>query len=473
MPGLRCARASLTLWANDHKTARYMTSSRKWLLGSGLVLGIVVLAGVALARLMPSDEELAVRAAAALGTATGVQVSVGAVHWRLLPRPAVTVEDIATQQNPPVKITSITLWPNLTGLWHKHLKFDSAEVDGAVLPQASLRELGSGKPDSAPARDASVKTAVTAPASPTQSSNAWVTDELPLAQLVFRDVTWISRSGVAAIFSGDADFDTAWRPRSAHLRRPDAKAATDLTLTRKGAEDRWDALVHIGGGTATGVLELSPQPNGRLHLAGKLKFEGVEVASAVQAFNRRAVIAGKASGVTSLKANGDNAAELAQSLHTQTLLTMGPSTLLLFDLSKAVRTFGKEHNGQTALDKVSGQMDTQNTANGMVIDFSGLKASSGVLTASGKVHLLSRMIDAEVAVDLVDGVVGVPLTIKGPLDKVKVSVPNGALVGAAVGTALLPGVGTAIGARLGAALGNIFGSAEPAAKPPGAAPGKR
>ena len=450
-----------------------MTSSRKWLLGLALVLGVVTLAGVTVARWVPSDEELAVRVAAALQTATGVQVSVGAVHWQLLPRPAVTVENITTQQTVPMKITSITVRPNLMSLLQQRLKFDSAEVNGAVIPQVSLRVLDGGKAGSASARDASVKTAVTAPAAPAESSNAWVTDELPLAQLVFRDVTWISHSGVTAMLSGDVDFDAAWRPRIAHLRRPDAQTATDLTVTRKGAEDRWDALVHAGGGTATGELELPPQPNGRLHLAGKLKFEGIEVASAVQAFNRRAVIAGKASGVTTLKANGDNAAELAQSLHTQTLLAMGSSTLLLFDLSKAVRTLGKEHNGQTALDKVSGQLDTQNTANGMVIDFSGLKASSGVLTASGRVHLRNRVIDAEVAVDLVDGVVGVPLVIKGPPGQVKVSVPGGALAGAVIGTAVLPGIGTAIGARLGAALGNIFGSADPAAKPIGATANKR
>jgi hypothetical protein len=172
------------------------------------------------------------------------------------------------------------------------------------------------------------------------------------------------------------------------------------------------------------------------------------------------VISGKASGVTTLTANGDNAGELAQSLHTQTPFTLGPSTLLRFDLAKAVRSLGKEHDGQTPLDAVSGQLDTQNTANGMVIDFSGLKASSGVLSASGKARLLNRNIEAELAIDLVDGVVGVPLIVKGPLDKVNVSVPNGALVGAAVGTVVLPGVGTAIGARLGAALGSIFSPAK-------------
>ena len=64
-----------------------------------------------------------------------------------------------------------------------------------------------------------------------------------------------------------------------------------------------------------------------------------------------------------------------------------------------------------------------------------------------------------------DGVVGVPLTLSGPVSRVKVSVPPGALAGAAVGTAVLPGLGTAIGARIGAALGKIFTPQTPRARP--------
>ena len=443
-----------------------MTSSRKSLLGLVFVVGVVVLAGLAVTRVVPTDEELAIRAAGALESALGVKVSVGAVHWRLLPRPTIFVEDVATQQAQPVKLTKIMFRPNLIGLWQKRFKFDIAEIDGAVVPQLSLRGLGA-KAVSASSGDAAEKPGLSG------GWGSWVTDEMPLSQLVFRDVTWISRSGIPSIYSGEVDFDPAWRPRTAQIRRPEAKSATDLTLTRKGPDDRWDALLHLGGGIATGVVELQTQANGRLHLGGKLQVDGVEVASAVEAFNRRAVISGKASGVTTLTANGDNAGELAQALHTQTPFTLGPSTLLRFDLSKAVRTVGKEHDGQTPLDAVTGQLDTQNTANGMVIEFTGLKASSGALTASGKARLLNRVIDAEVAVDLVDGVVGVPLTIKGPLDKVKVSVPNGALVGAALGTAVLPVVGTAIGARIGAALGNIFSPSQAPAKTAAPAPAKR
>ncbi|MDP3826151.1 MAG: glycine zipper domain-containing protein, partial [Polaromonas sp.] len=145
------------------------------------------------------------------------------------------------------------------------------------------------------------------------------------------------------------------------------------------------------------------------------------------------------------------------------------STLLRFDLDKAVRSFGQEHAGQTVLDAVSGQLDTQNTPRGMVTQVTGIKASSGALSASGQARLANRQIEAEFAVDLVDGIVGVPLVLSGPVDKVAVSVSGGAVAGAVLGTAVLPGIGTAIGARLGATLGRMFDSG-PDRQPGKAAP---
>ena len=92
----------------------------------------------------------------------------------------------------------------------------------------------------------------------------------------------------------------------------------------------------------------------------------------------------------------------------------------------------------------------------MVLHVTRIKVSSGALTASGQAHIANQQIKAELAVDLVDGLVGVPLKLSGPLAQVKVSVPSGAVSGAVVGTAVLPVVGTAIGARIGAALEKIF-----------------
>ena len=414
-----------------------MRARNKWMVAGGVLLALLVAGWVALLLLLPSDEELAAKASAELEARLGVPVAVGSVSWRLFPVPAVVVQDVATRQTPAITLDKLTVYPSLPTLLDGRLQLDRAELEGAVLPQLSLRALdkGAGAPQGNP-------------------------DATLLERLVFRDVTWISRMGKAVVFDGEVEFDPAWRPRQAHLRRPGVQPATDLRLTRQGQEDRWTTQIRIGGGTADGEVEIKTREKGRLRLEGTLKPQGVEVASAMAAFNRNSVISGEASGDTSLLADGDTVGELAQTLHTKTIFSMRGAKLLRFDLDKAVRSLGSDYAGQTPLDTVTGQMDTQNTPQGMVVTYTGVKATSGALTASGQARVANRRIESEFAVDLVDGVVGVPLKVSGPFEDVKVSVPAGAIAGAAVGTAVLPGIGTAIGARLGATLGKIFG-AEP------------
>lgn len=413
----------------------------KWMIAVGVLAALLGMSWLMLVLLLPSDEDLAARARAELQSRFGVPVALGALHWRLLPVPAVVLEDAATGQPQSITVKKLTAYPNLGALLSRRLQFDRVELDGAVVPQLSLRALD--------VRPASLVSDVAT---------------TPLDRFVFRNLTWISRHGVAVVYDGEIDFDANWRPRQARVRRPGFQPATDLTLTRQGQEDRWTTHINVGGGTAHGEVALQTRDSGRMQLEGHLQPAGIDVASAVSAFNRKPVIAGRASGSTQLSAAGSTVGELARSLHTQTAFTMGRSTLLRFDLDKAVRSLGREHAGQTELDSVTGQLDTQNTPQGMVATYTNVKASSGALSASGKVRLANRQIEADFAVDLVDGIVGVPLLLSGPVDQVTVSVPRGAIAGAVLGTAVLPGVGTAIGARLGATLGNIF-NPDPAPRP--------
>ena len=433
-----------------------MTRTRKWLAGLGMVVAVVVLLGLVGWNLIPKDEELARRAAAQLTEVSGVPVTVGALQWRVLPVPGVVLQNVATQQSRPITLKKLTLYFELGQLLQRRLKVDRMLLEGATVPQLSLRALG--------------KTARANTAPPTQMLSV---DELPLARFEFNDVTWLTRRGLALVYEGEIDFDANWRPRTGQLRRSGVVPAADLTITRAGQEDRWATRINLADGTANGELRLQTRADGRLHLSGTLKPEGIDAAQAVVAFNRRAVLAGKASGVTTLSADGDTVGELVQSLTTRSTLRVSRARLLRFDLEKAVRSAGREFAGQTPLDSLTAQLDTQNTLQGIVIDVTNVKASSGALTATGKGRLANQTIEAEVAVDLVSGVVGVPLTISGPVSAVKVSVPAAAIAGAAVGTAVLPGIGTAIGARIGAALGNIFDAkpaVAPGKKPPAPAP---
>ena len=430
--------------------------TQKWRLAASIAGAVLVLGGISVYLLLPSDEALAERAASQLGALLGVPVSVGSLHWQLKPGAVVTLENIATQQAQPITIQKLTAQLDIAALWRQRLKIDRLEVDGAVLPQLSLRALQA--PSDQPVG---------------QGTSRLQLDELPLAALVFRDATWVSRYAERVVYDGEAEFDAAWRPRTASLRRPGVQPAANLTLTRQGNQDRWDTRINVGGGTANGDLQLQPTANGQLHLTGKLQPRGIDAVSALAAFNRRSVMAGKVAGETTLSAHGTGLAGLARTLHTATPFSVSQPMLLRFDLEKAIRSAGKDHAGKTPLNTVSGQLDTQNTADGMVLDFSRVKAQSGALTASGKARIANRQIDAELNVDLIDGLVGVPLKLSGPLARVSVSVPPAALAGAAVGTAVLPGVGTAIGARIGAALRNIFNTSPARPTPPDTSPPKR
>jgi hypothetical protein len=405
------------------------------------VLAVVAALGLLAAWLIPSDEALAKRASEAASEQLGVPVTVGALHWQVLPNLAVEVRDVRTDQPEPILVDRARATLRLASLLRGEVELQRLDVDGATVPQVSLRGLGASNSKAA--------------------SFHLGKDGVPLAHAHVRELKWISRTGRAVVYEGEADFDAGWRPRSLQVRRPEATPATSLTLTRKGDADQWRTEIQVGGGTADGQVALEIDAEGLVRVSGQLTPKNIEVLSALKAFNRSSPVSGQASGQTQLSAQGLKLGEIVRSLHTHTTFNMAPATLVRFDLDRAVRTLGKEHAGTTRLDTLTGVIDTQNSADGIVARFTGLKGKSGALTASGDAVLARQQVDARAAVDLVDGVVGVPLHVQGPLNALKVSVPGGAVAGAVVGTAVLPGIGTAIGARIGATLGKLFGAGEP------------
>ncbi|MES2581715.1 MAG: hypothetical protein V4627_03270 [Pseudomonadota bacterium] len=398
-----------------------------------VVLGLCVLA---LAWWLPSGEELAQRLTTVVNDKLGIPVSIGAVHWSLLPTPAITIHDLRTQQAQPVVIGSLRAYPKLHMLLQRKLVLRHIDVMDATIPRNSLHAL-KGKPGAMPEQPE---------------------DGVLLEHLAFRNLTWISYSGIATTFDGEIDFDPLWRPRHAALRRPGHTPPFTLTATREAEADRWQIRTVVGGGTAHGHVELKTDKDdaATLHLRGQLAPRGIEVASALATFNRRSPVAGQASGPTELWAEGKSLGQLTRSLHTQTRFTVNPATVLRFDLDKAIRTRGKEHDGQTALQELTGQLDTQNGAEGMRVTVTDIRARAGKFTATGKAMVYHGQIEASGNLDLVEGALGVPITLSGPVQKPKVTVPPGFYAGAAIGTVLLPGIGTAIGARIGGAMGEVF-----------------
>jgi hypothetical protein len=423
-----------------------MKRGQKWAVGLGIAAAVLGAAWLAVAWWLPTDEELAARLTAEAEERLGVKVTIGSAHWALLPKPVVVVNDFRTQQAQPVVIRQLSAHPNARVLLQRKLVFERIDIDDAVFPRNSVRAFhakpGASGPDAG--------------------------DGVPLEHFEFRNLTWIYYSGIAVAYDGEIDFDPHWRPRHAELRRPGINPAFTLTLTREADADRWQTRIQVGGGTAHGDVVLKTGANGAMHLSGQLAPHDIEVASALSSFHVRSPVGGKGSGQTVLSADGKAVDELARSLHTRTTFSVNPATVLRFDLDKAISTRGKQHDGQTALQELTGQMDTQNTDEGMRVTYTGIKARAGKYTATGEATVYHRQIEASGNLYLVEGAIGVPFTVSGPVDKPKASMPPGVFAGAAIGTAVLPGIGTVIGARIGGALGRLFkgGAQQPVAPAP-------
>lgn len=414
-----------------------MNRSQKWGVGIGVALAVLASAWLAISWWLPSDEELAVRLTTEAEERLGVKVSIGAVHWALLPTPVITVSDFRTQQAKPVVVGKLSVYPNLSKLLQRTLVLKRVEVEDATIPRNSVYALHVEhvKHDTVP-----------------QFSGEGV----PLEHLTVQNVTWISYSGIATTYDGEIDFDPHWRPSHVALRRPGAAPPFLLTLAREGEQDRWQTRIAVGGGTAHGELALKTAEDGAMQLSGRLAPLDIEVASAVSTFNRRSPVSGSGSGQTVVSASGKSLGDLTRSLHTQTRFTVSSAILLRFDLDKAISTFGKEHGGQTPLQELTGQLDTQNGAEGMRLTGTDIRARAGKFTATGKGTVYHGQIEASANVDIIEGAIGVPVTLSGSVHKPKVSVPPGFLAGAAIGTVVLPVIGTAIGARIGGAIGKLF-----------------
>ncbi|RYF20510.1 MAG: hypothetical protein EOO33_18280, partial [Comamonadaceae bacterium] len=393
-------------------------------LGSAAVLAAG--AAIAFAWWLPSDEELAQRASAAATQALGVPVVVGQLQWSLWPQPGVVLQDVRTEQAEPFtarRIVAQARWAQLLG--QRRLAITHLALHDATVPQVSLSGLqvqqdGDGGAKAAPSLPLGLQLA-----------------EVPVEHAVWTDVRWVTRRGRSLAYSGDVDFAAQWRPRRGAIERAGAEPLpVRLEIERKAPDaDLWLARVTAGGRTEEGELRL--QQTGELYrITGTVDFTGVDVVGLLAAFERKSVVAGKARGRTELVAEGADLAKAARSLQTRTRFTVERARLLTFDLERAVKSAGQEHRGTTQLDSLTGTVQTQGDPQGTIVRYGNLKATSGALTATGEAVVQDQQVSGNVAVDLVDGVVGVPLQFSGPMSDPSLSLPPAAAAGAAVGTVI-------------------------------------
>ncbi len=412
-----------------------------WIALASCLLAVAASAALAAWLWLPSDEALARRVEAEASDALGVPVTVQRLQWSLWPEPRLVLEGVATEQPEPVTAGRITAEAAWSDLLHGRLAITRLVLEDATVPQPSLSEFQI-QPRDGDAADAGL--------GPLRLAAT------PLQQAEWRGVRWVSRTGRSLAYAGEVRFDAGWRPRSGRLEREGAAEPARLEIAREGDEDRWRADVTAGGRTEQGELRLQVLGE-RWRVTGAIDFRNVDVVALMAAFERRSLVAGRAGGHADLIAEGADPAEALRSLHTRTRFDMPQARLLTFDLERAVKSAGQQRQGSTPLDRFSGVVSTEADRNGTIVRYSDLRATSSVLTATGSAVVQGGRVQGDIAVDLVEGVVGVPLTFGGTVADPTISLPPAALAGAVVGTAVAPGVGTALGARLGETLRRLFG----------------
>jgi len=443
-----------------------------------LALGLVaLLAAVAFTlHRWVSTDDFRLRVEREASAALGVPVTLGRVAVDVWPLPAVALSGIAVQSKPPLTLERVEVRPLWQPLLQGRLAVSTLLVRRAVLPQQGIDAVLLAlqkKRQPEPAKQGS------GPKTPEHDA----LEGLP-RRTVLDEVTWVSAAGARTTVAAEAALADDGLPDSvsfkllkgnlqglqATLQREAPKPAdkADKDKADKGGaavvgEDQWALRVEVGGGRIEGRLGLRRAPAGSpvrpgeaLTLQGQLQTRGVEV-SALTA--PAGALSGQLEATTSLNARAATTTGLVDALQSHTTFTVRNAVINGLDLAKAVQTVGLSRGGQTRLDTLAGQVNTQ----GRAAQLTNLIASSGVLSATGNVAIspakaLSGRVIVNVAGDskvgqAIGGAVGVPLTVGGTLDKPEVTLSRSALLGAAIGTALLPGVGTGAGANLGDRLG--------------------
>lgn len=437
----------------------------KWVVYVGLGLAVLLAAVAFTLHRWVSTNDFRQRVEREASAALGVPVTLARVAVDVWPLPAVALSGIAVQSKPPLTLERVEVRPQWQALLQGRLAISTLLVRRAVLPQQGI--------DAVLLALQKKKQQGPKPKTPEPAPESAGLEGLP-RRTVLDDVTWISAAGARTTVAAEATLADDGLPDSASfkllkgnlqglqatLQREEPKPADNAN---KAGEDRWALRVEVGGGKIEGRLGLRRAPAGApakpgeaLALQGQLQTRGVEV-SALTA--PAGALSGQLEASTSLNARAATTSGLVDALQSHTTFTVRNAVINGLDLAKAVQTVGLSRGGQTRLDTLAGQVNTQ----GRAAQLSNLVASSGVLSATGNVAIspvkaLSGRVVVNVTGDskvgqAVGGAMGVPLTVGGTLDKPEVTLSRSALLGAAIGTALLPGVGTGAGANLGDRVG--------------------
>lgn len=174
-----------------------MTSARRWSIAAAVLVALLAAAWLAMALLVPSNDELARRVEAEFETRFGQKLVVGSLRWQLLGGAVVEVRDAHTVQPEGIRVRRVAIHPELMPLLRRQWIVDRLEVEGAVVPRnAMVAYRGKAREQ----RDGPM-----------------------LRTLAFTEVTYVSCSGIPVVYLGEVRFDEDRVPRRFQIHRPDVE----------------------------------------------------------------------------------------------------------------------------------------------------------------------------------------------------------------------------------------------------------
>ena len=361
---------------------------RKW--GKPLAIGLLValVAAVGAVQVMPVETGKYAKAASA---ALGRRVTIGSARLSLLSGLEVKLQGVRIGD---IRIETVRMFPELLSLLDERKAFGRVELIGALVPQNELGNVLLGKLGGSEFRVARV-----------EATQLRTRGPFPLPPLDVEAVLGGDGSVRSVTLHGPDKLEVKLMPVGASvtlegsagsLVLPFAPQVTLTDFSLKGIATREGlALSEWEGGLLDGILSGSARISwGPTWSAeGKLKIKNINAA----VFAPALLSEGKANGTGSYAMRGAVPAKLGADARIVGEFTVSKGVLGSFDLSRSIRTAGKETQGRTLFAELTGR----GVYNGGAVALRDVNVAAGALNAGatadiGRDGALSGRIVADV-----------------------------------------------------------------------------
>jgi class 3 adenylate cyclase len=347
---------------------------RKWGKPVTVTLLLALVLGVGALHVVPVETGAYARAASA---ALGRKVSIREAHMSLVNGPEMRFEGVRIGD---IVVDTVHVFPTLGSLFSDAKVLGKVELVGALLPESDLGDVLLGRIKSAKytvMRVQAMQVRLRGPiALPVFDVDAALAGNGGLKSMV---LSGPDKLQIKVVPDGDR---LAFEGSAASLVLPFASEVTFSDFSLKGTATRdgmtlseWDG--GLLDGTMAGTAQISWGPTWRAE--GALKVKNVNAA----VFAPALLLDGKATGSGSYVMQGKNPGKLGRAARIDGRFTIGKGTLATLDLSRVIRTAGKETQGTTLFAELS----AKGSYEGGAVQLRDVNISAGALNAGAALDI--------------------------------------------------------------------------------------